>query len=315
MMAAISRLESQIKPNDRAGRLQREYVLALGLVACLTLSTQLLLDRALTLQKSETALLQLTDEEKLLSQHVAKGALAFVADMDIERTEKWRANLLDTLGQWQKSNETLGSHLSWLAGTAASWPQMQARLVSANKHYRTVERAATQLVDNHRAASQPTRADTRRLIQTILAAENQFVEDMDAVANAFAQEAQLRKERLKQAGVSVVVITLILLVLQAWSVFGHAWAMRRAVVDSERGAEQVIERMSRQTELILNAAGEGIWGVDQHGRTTFVNPAAARMAGWDVDELIGTSQHNVLRHSGPDGVEYEPDCCPICRAF
>jgi PAS domain S-box-containing protein len=45
--------------------------------------------------------------------------------------------------------------------------------------------------------------------------------------------------------------------------------------------------MSDIDELILNAAGEGICGLDQNGNITFINPAAARMLGWEVEELIG----------------------------
>jgi PAS domain S-box-containing protein len=51
--------------------------------------------------------------------------------------------------------------------------------------------------------------------------------------------------------------------------------------------------------------------VDLHGATTFVNPAAARMVGWTVDELIGKSQHDVVHHSRLDGAPYPSEHCPI----
>ena len=40
--------------------------------------------------------------------------------------------------------------------------------------------------------------------------------------------------------------------------------------------------------MILEIAGEGIFGLDKDGRHTFVNEAAARMLGYDADTLIGT---------------------------
>jgi len=38
---------------------------------------------------------------------------------------------------------------------------------------------------------------------------------------------------------------------------------------------QELQKLQRRNESILNSAGEGIYGLDLHGKTTFVNPAAA----------------------------------------
>ena len=69
------------------------------------------------------------------------------------------------------------------------------------------------------------------------------------------------------------------------------------------------------SDLILNAAGEGIYGLDVEGRSTFVNPAAARMTGHDVAELLGRSMHDVVHHSHADGSGYPDQSCPIYMAF
>ena len=76
-----------------------------------------------------------------------------------------------------------------------------------------------------------------------------------------------------------------------------------------------LERIKRQNELILQAAGEGIYGLDCEGLTTFVNPAAARMLGWDASELIGQPMHALLHHSKPGGARYPAHQCPIYAAF
>jgi PAS domain S-box-containing protein len=80
-------------------------------------------------------------------------------------------------------------------------------------------------------------------------------------------------------------------------------------------AKAELERIKHQNELILQAAGEGIYGLDCEGLTTFVNPAAARMLGWDANELIGQPMHALLHHSKPDGAHYPAQQCPIYAAF
>ena len=68
-------------------------------------------------------------------------------------------------------------------------------------------------------------------------------------------------------------------------------------------------------DLILGSAGEGIYGLDTDGLTTFVNPAAAQLLGWPVQELIGQPMHAVLHHTRPDGTPYPREECPIYAAF
>ncbi|MGB2987640.1 MAG: ATP-binding protein [Phycisphaerae bacterium] len=72
-----------------------------------------------------------------------------------------------------------------------------------------------------------------------------------------------------------------------------------------------LEQVSRRHELILDSAGEGILGVDAHGKTTFVNPAAANMFGREVGELVGTFHHGLVHHTKADGTPNPEDECPI----
>jgi PAS domain S-box-containing protein len=74
-------------------------------------------------------------------------------------------------------------------------------------------------------------------------------------------------------------------------------------------------RIERENQLILRAAGEGIYGVNAEGRTTFVNPAAERMLGWTAEELVGHDMHSLVHHTHPDGSPYHDCDCPIYAAF
>ncbi|MEM1163241.1 MAG: sigma 54-interacting transcriptional regulator [Pseudomonadota bacterium] len=79
--------------------------------------------------------------------------------------------------------------------------------------------------------------------------------------------------------------------------------------------DSLFRDLERGNRLILNAVGEGIYGVDKHGKTTFVNPAAERMLGWRAGELVGQVAHDVMHHTHECGDVYPVQDCPIYAAF
>ena len=81
------------------------------------------------------------------------------------------------------------------------------------------------------------------------------------------------------------------------------------------GVERIFHQFERQNQLILGAAGEGIYGVNRAGETTFVNPAAERILGWRAEDLIGHNIHDLIHHHHPNGSLYEGHTCPIYAAF
>lgn len=82
-----------------------------------------------------------------------------------------------------------------------------------------------------------------------------------------------------------------------------------------RRAERFFREIERENQLILGAAGEGIYGVNSDGITTFVNPAAERMLGWTAEELVGKEIHSIIHHSHVNGAPYHAEHCPIYNAF
>ena len=101
-------------------------------------------------------------------------------------------------------------------------------------------------------------------------------------------------------------------------------------------ARRQADGLARKMELILNSAGEGIFGLDLQGRCIFINPAAEKMLGFPAQELIGQHAHTLthhmhdhdeastmssqsrcllthheLGHDGPDEIEQ----CPIHRTM
>ena len=63
---------------------------------------------------------------------------------------------------------------------------------------------------------------------------------------------------------------------------------------------------------LLQALGDGIYGVDRQGRCTFVNRTALAMLGYDAPgELLGRTMHDLIHHTRPDGSSYPVEACPL----
>ncbi|HET7712104.1 MAG TPA: ATP-binding protein [Thermoanaerobaculia bacterium] len=76
-----------------------------------------------------------------------------------------------------------------------------------------------------------------------------------------------------------------------------------------------LARLSRQMELILSGAAEGIIGIDLDGMATFVNPATARMTSRSIEEMTGKELHALLHPIFPGIITCDVDDCQLYAAL
>lgn len=81
------------------------------------------------------------------------------------------------------------------------------------------------------------------------------------------------------------------------------------------GVEAALAASNHLGGLILEAVGEGIFGIDLSGRITFVNPATAQLTGYAADTLSGADPHALWHHSKPDGKPFSRSRSPILKVL
>ncbi len=92
-------------------------------------------------------------------------------------------------------------------------------------------------------------------------------------------------------------------------------AFNKMIGDRAR-AQTALRESEEQVRLLLDSAGEGIYGIDVEGRCTFANPECLRLLGYDsAGALLGANMHEHTHHSRPDGAPYPEAECPMFRAF
>ncbi len=80
-------------------------------------------------------------------------------------------------------------------------------------------------------------------------------------------------------------------------------------------SKEILRQSEEDKRLLLNAAGEGIFGVDTAGQVTFINPAALRMFGFAIEEMLGQRAHVLIHHSHKDGSNYPVEDCPMYGSY
>ena len=75
--------------------------------------------------------------------------------------------------------------------------------------------------------------------------------------------------------------------------------------------KESIKRALLAHQLILNAAGEGIYGLDQNGHVTFINQASIDILGWSMTEQQKKKLHDHHHHTKVDGSPYPVEECHI----
>ena len=104
----------------------------------------------------------------------------------------------------------------------------------------------------------------------------------------------------------LIIILLFIIVLSTMTVF--IYRLHRKLEESKYLLEQ-------QHVQILNSVADGIYGVDLHGNSTFVNQAMEKITGWKGNEIIGQNQHELLHHTKLDGSPHPAHECPVYKTF
>lgn len=84
-------------------------------------------------------------------------------------------------------------------------------------------------------------------------------------------------------------------------------------ITERKRAEEELKHLHLQNQMILNSAGEGIVGLNPGGDAIFINPAAARMLGYEVGDLVGKPLHELIHHTRPDGNPCSREDCPVLK--
>lgn len=266
-MNQLSRMERK----NPARRLDKRLWFTLVLFAGLIVLHQLLIQPALSLLTSDAPAINLAGRQRMLSQKLAKAALAMVDSEEPLIRESRRKELAATLQTWKTAhdslrNEELSSHTDRAAETA-----IQRGFHEVEPHFRAMSDAAEIL------ESGPSDVAARIALDSLLKNEPEFLTKMHSLVGLYEVEARRHVRQLQYLGVTIMIVIL-----------GILLAMQLGVLRPELSfVGREWERIEADYQLLVESMTDGLVVFDQQGRVEFANRHFGDMLGESADQLVG----------------------------
>jgi PAS domain S-box-containing protein len=149
----------------------------------------------------------------------------------------------------------------------------------------------------------------RSVLETLHPADHEEARRQIHIANVEKKGAPVSEQQFIRLDGTVVDVEVLTVPIEYRNQHG-ALVFARDTGERRRSQEER-EHLNRLNKLILDAAEEGIIGIDAEGKGIFANPSSAAMLGYEAEEMIGEDIHKLIHHSKDDGSVYPHAECPV----
>ena len=219
-------------------QLGRYYLIALCSIALVIIISQVLVQRFISEQKSDSHLINLSGRQRMLSQKITKCALLLGSPMDVKKREEWLGELEAALEEWTATHKMLQGN-GTLGNDNGQPSQAVSELFSSiQKPQSQINKAAEVLVDKLRKDVNLPYDSLAPEIQTISLAEGEFLRGMDRIVLQFEQEARGKVAHLQNIEIFLMIICLGVILFEILFVF----------LPSARSIKTTIQKLSEPGE-------------------------------------------------------------------
>lgn len=308
-MLEPSHLPSNQTFNDKKllRRLTVLYALALSTIALLAITSQILIQLLLSQQAADSRVINIAGRQRMLSQRISKASLAIQqANMPSER-EQWTQELQETIQLWERSHTGLQHGDADIGLPGSNSPTIQSMFADIALYHQEILAASKAIIARvEQSPDTPTlSSDIEPFVDTILQAEAQFLQGMDAIVFQYDDEASKRVTHLKHVELILLGITLVVLSLEGIFIFRasirklshtmHTMHTTEAeLIESQNTLEQQVLERTKELDhhrvflqQILDSFPACIMVQDLHGKILLVNQCTTKELGKTKAEMIG----------------------------
>ncbi len=243
-------------PISPTRRLTALYIAALGVVALLSISSQLVVQHALNQQSSDSRTINLAGRQRMLSQRLTKAALAIHSTPSADDLRDRLEELQTVTELWERSHIGLQQGDLELGLPGNNSTEVTAMFAQIEPQHQTMLSAAREILRlNPVGEPQPDRMLPH--LNSILRNEQFFLAGMDKIVFQYDREAQARVDRMQRLEWFIVTVTILVLLLEACFVFHPAIGKIRTyiqeVIQAKEEAAATATELARQNARLDSA--------------------------------------------------------------
>lgn len=245
----ISQEKQQKSPTRRLTIL---YTSSLAVVACLSIAGQVIIQSLLSQQRVDIQVISNVQRQQILSQRLAKLALA----LKLEREDTRRQDLVNDFEQTIKDWESTERNLNQLGNSSHvsrdRSNQIRNIINQIHPNCKKMVDAAKQLLSTAQSGIIQPRLMLSQPLRQITVSERRFEKEVDKVIFQYNQYTKEAVTELKNIELALLFLTLLVLALEGFLVFHPA-------VDKLRYTfNQLVEEQKKSEHLLLNILPETV---------------------------------------------------------
>lgn len=264
-------------------QLRSRYVLALSLIACMTIASQLVIQFVIADRENDSHIVNIAGRQRMLSQTIAKTSAFLAGTKSMEEESRLREQLERNLGVWERAHRGLlqGDGALQLPGNNSN--AVTALFEHIQSPYADIVAAVKTILTT--STYSPGFDKALRIVQE---REPVFLRGMEDIVSFYDQEARHRIILSRWLELGFLGATLAILLLEAAFIF--APATRRMEHDL-----QELTNREEDLESLFAVSPNALLLVDSQKMTVlFANKKAVTLIGLSHAELIKSTLYDLL---------------------
>ncbi|MEK8017693.1 MAG: PAS domain S-box protein [Candidatus Parabeggiatoa sp.] len=291
----MNHFTTTLNKSNLSGRMSKLYILALSVIAMLTITGYFLIQWALYQQNSNAHVINIAGRQRMLSESISKTALLIQITTDTDKRLKQVEKLTTGLDLLERSHYGLQKGSADIGLSGQNSMTVIGLFTEMQANYQAMKTAAQQVLTSiaQNVSDSAHSVELSALVEHLVTEQAYFVQKMDAIVSQYETEALAQLNQVKQIAFILAALIFIVLLLEGWYLF------RPAVRQLEQTLQRLvtIERFQEQKTLlqtILDYSPSAIYVKDLQDRYILINRVVENVLKRNRKEIIGKTGDELL---------------------
>jgi signal transduction histidine kinase len=237
--------EGKLKFN-RFSKLGMWYIMALSVIATVSIIGQFLIQNHLDNQLSDSHVINVAGRQRMLSQRITKCALLLKPVQDSSERVEILDELKGALHLWTISHNGLQSGNDSLRLPGKNSAAIAAMFGRINAHHLAIRQSAATLITELSKDPDVSYETLGASIDTILENQREFLDGMNLIVFQYDHEAKLKIHRLSTLEYVLLIISIVVIILEILFVFRPTAVQVNKTVNQLIASEKNAKKLSKE---------------------------------------------------------------------